>query len=85
MNFGLKSFGRIIICKGGMLVEFNEEDKYWIEKCKEEPNTYRIVIDVNTIYVVNMNIDKALYNFRGNGIVFAQQLLNYIGCSSEFI
>lgn len=64
-------------------MRFNEEDKYWILKCVNNPDIYRIMIDINKIYIVNMQIDKMLHQFKLNGSLFIEQLLDFIGCLVE--
>jgi len=62
---------------------FNDEDIRWLNLCKEKPNIYRIMIHPKQIYVVDMRIDKMLHMFCFNKELFIEQLLNYIGCSSQ--
>ena len=63
---------------------FNEDDILWIDICKKNPDIYCIKIDIDMIYVFDTKSNKLIYKFSSNGIVFAMQLLKYIGCSAEF-
>ena len=62
---------------------FNEEDRLWINICKEAPDEYRIMVHSKQIYVVDMRIDKMVHIFCFNKEFFIEQLLDYVGCSVE--
>lgn len=62
----------------------NEQDKYWIEKCKEDWN-YTIMVDNDEIFVVNTVADEPVYTFSEYGYYFAKYLLEYIGCDADFV
>lgn len=64
---------------------FSSEDRYWLKKCRDESDTYRIMINENSIYVVNMRIDKMLHEFSRNNMEFIRLLLDYVGISSEIV
>ena len=64
---------------------FNKDDKLWIEICKNDPDTYRIMIDIDSAYVVDMRIDKMIYKFNLSGSLFAAALLDYVGCSADLV
>lgn len=65
-------------------MRLNSEDKYWLDKCKENPNKYSIMINENSIYVVSTPIDKMLHEFS-NGIYFISQLLEYFGFPYDIV
>lgn len=62
----------------------NEQDKIWIEKCKEDWN-YTIQVDNDSIFVVHTESDEAVYDFSLYGYEFAKALLQYIGCDADFV
>ncbi len=62
----------------------NEQDKYWIEKCKEDWN-YTICVDNDEIFVVHTDSDDVVYVFAEYGYHFALNLLRYIGCDADYV
>lgn len=62
----------------------NEQDKMWLEKCKQDWN-YTIMVDNDSIFVVDTVHDKAVYDFSLYGYEFAKALLEYIGCDADFV
>lgn len=61
-----------------------EQDKLWIEKCKEDWN-YTIMVDNDEIFVVHTDADEAVYTFTKYGYEFAKALLQYIGCDADYV
>ena len=61
-----------------------EQDKMWIEKCKEDWN-YTIMVDNDEIFVVHCEMDEVAYTFSRYGYEFAKELLQYIGCDADYV
>jgi hypothetical protein len=61
-----------------------ENDKLWIEKCKEDWN-YTICVDNDEIFVVHTDVDEVVYTFSLYGYEFAKALLQYIGCDADYV
>lgn len=61
-----------------------EQDKFWIEKCKEDWN-YTIMVDNDEVFVVHTDTDKVIHVFSEYGYYFAKALLQYIGCDADFV
>ena len=61
-----------------------EQDKLWLEKCKEDWN-YTIMVDNDDIFVVHTESDEAVYTFSSYGYEFAKKLLQYIGCDADYV
>lgn len=54
-----------------------EQDKKWIEKCKEDWN-YTIIVDNDEIFVVHVDSNETLYTFSLYGYEFAKELLRNV-------
>ena len=61
-----------------------EQDKLWIEKCKEDWN-YTIMVDNDEVFVVHVDEDEVVYYFSRYGYEFLKELLQYIGCDSDYV
>lgn len=61
-----------------------EQDKIWIEKCKEDWN-YTIMVDNDEIFVVDCRKDGVVHTFSQYGYEFAKALLQYIGCDTDYV
>lgn len=61
-----------------------EQDKLWIERCKEEWK-YTIMVDNDEIFVVDSEKDECVYTFSLYGYYFAKELLQYIGCDADWV
>ncbi len=64
--------------------EFNEQDKVWIKKCKED-KMYTIMVDNDQIFVVHPDCEEAVYTFSLYGYDFAKALLQYYGCDTDYV
>ena len=73
----------------------NEQDKIWLEKCKQQPNKYAISVDNDnvSVYEVNpfeedtdewYNFDGEYYNFSTWGQEFIVDLLREIGINADY-
>jgi len=76
-----------------MIFKFSKKDKFWLEKCKSNPKTYRIYVDNDNIYVEYIYPDGELgsdlgdsyaYTFDNYGQDFIIQILNYLGCNVDY-
>ena len=64
----------------------NEQDKKWIEICKKDKESrYVIMVDTDSIYVWDFELDEEAYTFTEYGYHFALVLLRYIGCEVEYV
>lgn len=63
----------------------SEKDIEWLEKCKNEPEKYKIYVDNDLISVTDVEQDENVHDFASFGYEFALDLLNYIGCNAEFV
>lgn len=61
-----------------------DQDKLWIEKCKEDWS-YTIMVDNGEIFVVHTDSDEVVHTFSEYGYYFAKYLLQYIGCDADFV
>ena len=61
-----------------------EQDKEWIEKCKEDWN-YTIMVDNDSLFVVHTDSDEVMHTFSLYGYEFAKALLQYIGCDADYV
>ena len=61
-----------------------EQDKIWIEKCKEDWN-YTIMVDNDELFVVDCRNDEVAHTFSQYGYEFAKSLLQYIGCDADYV
>jgi len=66
------------------MFDFTEEDKMWIEKCKED-QMYTVMVDNDEIFVVHPDHEEAVYTFSLYGYEFAKALLQYIGCDADWV
>lgn len=61
-------------------------DAEWIEKCRATPEKYKICVDNDSIFVVDAgDKDVVWHDFLEYGYHFARDLLEYIGCTAEFV
>lgn len=61
------------------------DDVLWLEKCKEEPEKYRIDVDNDCIFVTDLGQDECVHTFSSYGYEFALELLQYIGCNADMV
>lgn len=66
-------------------------DKEWLKKCISEPNKYKIYVDNDDIFIVdiikeeNDEEDCVLYSFSNFGYDFAYDLLDYLKCNVDYV
>lgn len=72
----------------------NEQDKIWLEKCKQQPEKYEISVDNDCISANEINpykedteewydFDGGRYTFSEWGEYFIVALLKYIGTNAD--
>ena len=68
-------------------MNFSTKDKEWIDKCKNNPNKYKIYVDNDDVSVVieKDGEEEAIYSFTNFGYDFIVQILNYIGCNADWV
>ena len=66
---------------------FNNEDKKWIENCKNNPNRYKIYVDNDNIFVVNItkNEEEYMHTFQCWGYDFIVQILNHLKINADWV
>ena len=62
-----------------------EQDKEWLEKCKENWFDYTIMMGDDKIFVVDDRTDEVVHTFSEYGYEFAKSLLEYIGCDVDYV
>ena len=70
----------------------NKEDKEWLQKCLDDPKKYKIYVDNDDIFVVEVTkedpdgMDSAVnYSFSNFGYDFALSLLEYLGANVDYV
>lgn len=63
----------------------NDTEKKWILKCKTHPDKYRIMIDNDSIFIDDMEKEEFVFEFNSYGYELAKELLDYIGCNTEYV
>lgn len=73
------------------MIMANEEDKEWLKKCIDHPDKYKIFVDNDDIFVVELTEDDSEgmeispYTFNDFGEEFIVWLLREIGVNAEFV
>ena len=70
----------------------HKEDVKWLQKCLDDPKRYKIYVDNDDIFVVEitkegpdgMNSDVN-YSFSNFGYDFALSLLEYLGTNVDYV
>ena len=62
----------------------NDTEKKWILKCKTHPDKYRIMLDNDSIFIDDMEKEEFVFEFNSYGYELAKELLDYIGCNTEY-
>lgn len=60
-------------------------DAEWIEKCKENPDKYKIMVDNDCLWVEEVDGGSIMHDFEEYGYEFAKSLLEHIGCNVDFV
>ena len=63
----------------------SEQDKKWLEICKNDKGRYVIMVDNDDICVWDFKKDEEAYTFTKYGYHFALALLRYIGYEAEYV
>ena len=70
----------------------NKEDIQWLQKCLDDPKRYKIYVDNDDIFVVEVTeedpdgMDSAVnYSFSNFGYDFALSLLEYLGVNVDYV
>lgn len=70
----------------------NKEDKEWLQKCLDDPERYKIYVDNDDIFVVEITeedpdgMDSDVnYSFSNFGDDFALSLLEYLGANVDYV
>lgn len=74
------------------MIAMNKEDKEWLQKCLDDPKRYKIYVDNDDIFVVEVTeedpdgMDSAVnYSFSNFGYDFALSLLEHLGANVEYV
>ena len=79
----IAGFGECKRDDGG--INMSKKDIEWLEKCKAEPERYKIYVDNDCVSVTDLEQDEDIYAFRTYGYEFALELLQYMGCNANMI
>lgn len=60
-------------------------DAEWIERCKERPDKFKIMVDNDSIWVEEIGSGDIMHYFLEYGYEFAKTLLEYIECNVEVV
>lgn len=66
----------------------HREDIEWLDRCKAQPEKYKIFVDNDDVFVCDITTDEdsePVYDFSEYGYEFALQLLRYIGCNADMV
>ena len=60
-----------------------EQEKHWIEMCRNNPDDYVIIVDNDCAFVEDIEKMESTFEFNNWGWRLALDLLQYIGCNVE--
>lgn len=63
---------------------FTLDDKEWFIKVQEHPDTYKIIIDNDGIWVEEFDNNECVYTFTSYGYNFVYALLNLMCINAEY-
>ena len=70
----------------------NKQDTEWLQKCLDDPERYKIYVDNDDIFVVEITeedpdgMDSDVnYSFSNFGDDFALSLLEYLGANVDYV
>nr|DAK84722.1 MAG TPA: hypothetical protein [Caudoviricetes sp.] len=64
----------------------NKKDKEWLKKCIKEPKKYKIFVDNDEIFIVNVGEeDIVYYTFSNYGYEFIYFLLKYLKTNVDYV
>jgi hypothetical protein len=61
----------------------NEQDIFWIKKCRENPDDYVITVDNDCAFVTEVKDFACVHEFEHFGWRLALDLLLVLGCNAE--
>lgn len=73
------------------MIMANKEDRKWIKKCMDEPDRYKIYVDNDDIFVVEISYEDSddmsisPYSFSDFGEEFIVWLLKELGINADFV
>lgn len=70
----------------------NKEDIKWLQKCLDDPKRYKIYVDNDDIFIVEITKEdpdgmdsKVLYSFTSFGYDFVVGILEYLGANVDYV
>lgn len=70
----------------------NKQDAEWLHKCIDDPERYKIYVDNDDIFVVEITKDDpngmdsiVLHTFTNFGYDFVVDILNYLGANVSYV
>lgn len=73
------------------MIRADDEDRKWLKKCMDEPDKYKIYVDNDDIFVVEITeedpegMDVSPYTFNDFGEEFILWLLRELGVNADFV
>ena len=61
----------------------NEQDFFWIKKCREDKNNFVITVDNDCAFVTDLNTFECIHEFEHWGWRLALDLFLVLGCNAE--
>lgn len=63
------------------------QDELWIKKCIDNPNKYKIYVDNDEVFVVEITDDdeNTVYSFSRFGYDFIVVLFRYLKCNVSYV
>ena len=63
------------------------QDELWIKKCIDNPNKYKIYVDNDDVFVVEIMDDdeNTVYSFSRFGYDFIVVLFRYLKCNVSYV
>ena len=61
-------------------------DQKWIKKCIDDPETYKIYVDNDDVFVVEVtNDEECVYSFSCFGYDLIVVILEYLGANVDYV
>lgn len=60
-----------------------ERERQWLEFCRQNKDRYKILVDNDDVFVVDLQSQDCVFNFQHFGWEMVIDLLRYIGCNAE--
>ena len=61
----------------------SSEDRYWLREIKGRNDRYKIMVDNDCVFIVDLVKEEDVYTFDEYGWRFALELLQYFGFNAE--